>query len=58
MRSGNPGLPAKKAALGAIVLGLALFTSGCASHSAIRDGTATAVIPVTTLPEPDPRAAI
>lgn len=58
MRSGSVSLPAKKAALGGIALGLALMAGGCATHSAIRDGTATAVIPVTTLPEPDPRAAI
>ena len=58
MRSGSVCLPTNKAVLGALALGLAGLSSGCATHSAIRDGTATAVIPVTTLPEPDPRNAI
>jgi polysaccharide biosynthesis/export protein len=58
MRSGKKVLPAKKVVLGVIPLGLALLAGGCATHSSIRDGTATAVVPVTTLPEPDPRAAI
>lgn len=51
-------LPTNKAALGVVALGLALLSSGCVTHSSIRDGTATAVVPVTTLPEPDPRNAI
>ena len=58
MRSGSVFLPTNKAMLGALASGLALLSAGCATHSAIRDGTATAVVPVTTLPEPDPRNAI
>jgi polysaccharide export outer membrane protein len=58
MRSGSVFLPTNKAMLGALASGLALLSAGCATHSSIRDGTATAVVPVTTLPEPDPRNAI
>ncbi|SDA36740.1 polysaccharide export outer membrane protein [Sphingomonas sp. NFR15] len=58
MRSGSVFLPTNKAVFGVLALGLALLSGGCANHSSIRDGTATAVVPVTTLPEPDPRNAI
>lgn len=58
MLAGRVFLPVNKAALGAVTLCLAMLSTGCATHNAISDGTAVAVIPVKTLPEPDPRNAV